>query len=546
MGTFHVSGLAVLAWLLSCPGADAAPAAPITDVLLYPGGATITRTVQVRPGVTRAVIDGLPAAFDMQSLHAEASSGVRVGEIVSADVAGTHPMNPEEARLDAQITALQDRQDALDAQAKSSQMALDYLTRLMSVGVAPDDRRDRPPRMMDPRTLTGLAEAMHAAAAKSLAQMQALAVQKREIGRRMDALQRDLERLRSAGTDTRTLTVNFAAQRAGTLLISYEVSNAGWRPAYRASLNSETSIVELERDAIISQQTGEDWHDVRLTLSTSQPRQATRGQEPQPWLLSYVAQIYEEAFRGAPVAMEAAPMSYAVIANQGMIADKALSKPAAAPYAPPTVETQGVFANTYEVPARTSLASDGREVAVELTRHDLAVKQYFQVTPRAEPAVYATAEADMPQGDWPQGAIQLFRNGSYVGRGTWDPQDTDKLVLGFGRDDNIRVSVQPLKADSSSSGILSKRRHREIATLFSFVNRHQRPVTLRVLEASPVSTSDEVEVKTDFVPRPSHENWEDKRGVMEWTVEIAHRGTAKIKTAYDIAYPETGQLADQR
>lgn len=546
MRTFHVSGLAALAWLLSCTGAHAAPAAPITDVLLYPGGATITRTVQVRPGMTQAVIDGLPAAFDMQSLHAESSSGVRVGEIVSADVAGTHPMNPEEARLEAQITALQDKQDALDAQAKSSQMALDYLTKLMAASVTPDDRRDRPARMMDPRTLTGLADAMHAAAAKSLAQMQTLAVQKREIGKRMDALQRDLDRLRSAGTDTRTLTVNFSAQRAGTLRISYEVSNAGWRPAYRASLDSETSRVELERDAIISQQTGEDWHDVRLTLSTSQPRQATSGQEPQPWLLSYVAQIYREAFRRAPVAMEAVPMSSAAMANQGMIADKALSKPAAAPYVPPTFETQGVFANTYEVPARTSLASDGREVSVELTRHDLAVKQYFQVTPRTEPAAYVTAEADMPQGDWPQGAIQRFRNGSYVGRGTWSPQDTDKLVLGFGRDDKIRVSVKPLKADSSSSGILSKRRHRNIATLFSFVNRHQRPVTLRVLEASPVSTSDEVEVKTDFAPRPSHENWEDKRGVMEWNVEIAPRGTAKIKTAYDIAYPETGQLADQR
>lgn len=546
MRTFHVSGLAVLAWLLSCTGAHAAPAAPITDVLLYPGGATITRTVQVRPGMTQAVIDGLPAAFDMQSLHAEASSGVRVGEIVNTDVAGTHPVNPDEARLDARITALQDQQDALDAQAKSSQMELDYLTRLMSVGVAPDDRRDRPARMMDPRTLTGLAEAMHTAAAKSLARMQALSVQKREIGKRVDALQRDLDRLRTAGTDTRTLTVNFAAQRAGTLRISYEVSNAGWRPAYRASLDSENSKVKLERDAIISQQTGEDWHDVRLTLSTSQPRQATRGQEPQPWLLSYVAQVFREAFRRAPVAMEAAPMPSAAITNQGVIADKALSKPAAAPYAPPTFETQGVFANTYEVPARTSLASDGREVSVELTRHDLAVKQYFQVTPRAEAAAYVTAEADMPQGDWPQGAIQLFRNGSYVGRGTWNPQDTDKLVLGFGRDDKIRVSVKPLKADSSSSGTLSKRRHRKIATLFSFVNRHQRPVTLQVLVASPVSTSDEVEVKTGFIPQPSHENWQDKRGVMEWNVEIAPRGMARIKTAYDIAYPETGQLADQR
>lgn len=547
MRIHHVLQLAALAGLLFCEAALAAPSSiPITDVVLYPGGATITRSVQVRPGMNRIVIDDLPA-FDMQSLHAEADNGVRVGEIESADVAGTHPINPQEARLQARITALQDQQDALDAQVKSSKMAMEYLDKLMSASLLagyPRKDHDRPAPMLDPKTLVGLADAIRNTTGKSLAQMQALAVKKREIGKQIDALQRDLDRLRSAGTDKRTLVVHFTVQRAGLLRVSYVVNNASWRPTYRASLDSETSKVELERDAIISQQTGEDWRNVHLVLSTSQPRQATRGLEPRPWLLSWAEQIYNRVFN-APEAMEAAP-ALAVSDKGESLKKQAMVSPGAQPYVAPTVETQGAFANSYTVPARTTLASDGREVSVELTRNTLTVKQYFEVVPRQEAAAYVTAEADMPEGDWPAGGILLFRNGNYVGRGTWNPGDSEKLVLGFGRDDMIRVTVKPQKADASSSGIISKQRHKQIATLFSFVNLHKQQVTLKVLESSPVSTTDKVEVKTTFSPKPTHENWEDKRGVMEWQVKLAPKATAKIRTDYEIVYPDTGELVTGR
>ncbi len=549
MRKYLIPCLAAFAGLLFAAGAEAKPSAPITDVLLYPGGATITRSVQVNPGMKEAVITGLPADFDVQTLRADASSGIRIGEIVSADVASTHAVNPAEDALEAKITALRDRQAALDAETKSCQMALDYLTRLVSSTPPPpaaDDGRHRPAPMLDPRTLAGLANAMRAEAGKSLARMQAISVQKREIEKSIDAFQRDLAKLQSSGTDTRMLTVNFEAARAGTLRVSYEVSNAGWRPGYRASLDSETSRVELERHAIISQKTGEDWTNVHLTLSTSQPRQATSGAEPQPWLLSYVEDMANAGFMATESRMAAPAAAPAVRAKKEAMADKVGQVQEEAPYVPPTFETQGMFANTYDVPARTSLPADGREVSVELTRDDITVKQYFQATPRRETAVYVTAEADMPRGDWPQGNIQLFRNGSYVGSGAWNPQAKDKFVLGFGRDDQIHVTVTPLKADSASSGILSKHSQKKIATQFSFVNYHQRPVELKVLEASPVATSDEVEVHTAFTPKPTHENWEDKRGVMEWEVKLAPKETAKLKTEYEIQYPSGGRLVDRR
>ena len=527
--------LALLGGLLFAAGAaDARPTAPITDVLLYPGGATIVRTVQVAPGMKQAVIAGLPSDFDVRSLHAEASNGIRIGEIASADAAATHAANPAEAALEAKITALHDREAALDAEAKSAQMAVDYLGRLVASDGKSGDSADahRPRPMLDAKTLTGLVNAMRSEAAVSLRKLQALAVQKREIGKNIAALQRDLERLRSGGTDTRTLTISLEAARAGTLNVSYQVNNAGWKPAYRATLNSETSRVQLERRAIISQKTGEDWSNVHLTLSTTQPRHATSGADPQPWLLSYIVQLARERFMSGAAAPANVPMSAPVpemAAKQKLAyADMTQANEDKDAYSPPTFETRSMFSNEYEVPARTSLPADGREVSVELTRQEIAVKQYFQATPRLEAAAYVTVEADMPEGDWPAGNIQLFRNNRYVGNSNWYPQEKDKFVLGFGRDDQVQVSVVPVKADSSSSGIIAKHSQKKIATVFSIVNRHQLPIVLKVLEAAPVATSDEIKVHTAFAPKPSRENWEDKRGVRAWERSLAHKAGAKI------------------
>lgn len=544
-----VSALTALACLLFSASV-AATNAPITDVLLFPGGATISRNVQVSPGMTQAVIANLPSNFDMQTLRAEAGAGIRIGEIVSADTAKTDAVNPAEAALEAKITALRDEQEALDAEAKSAQMVIDYLTRLGgSDGNTPDARRSPPP---DAKTLTSLLGVMGAEGGKSLTRIQRIAVQKREIAKKIDSLQRDLARLRTGERDTRTLTINLSTDRTGVLTVSYQVANAGWKPSYRASLNSEASKLELERQAIISQKTGEDWTNVRLTLSTSQPRHTTSGVEPQPWLLSYQPPRTYSSFgetQEAPLAAAPAPapvMKSKRRVTLGVMADKADEVAEEPPYTPPTYQIQTMFATEFQVPARTNLAADGREVSVELSKETIAVKQYLQTTPRQEAAAYVTADAEKPEGDWPAGNMQLFRDGSYVGNNFWNPQAKDRLVLGFGRDEQVHVSVVPLKTDTASSGVFGKREQKKIATVFSITNHHKRPAALTVLESSPVSTSDEVKVRTAFDPKPSHETWEDKRGVMAWEMTIAPGATSKIKTEYEIEFPREGELIGGR
>ena len=258
--------------------------APVTAVVLFPGAATVTRSVQVTPAMDRIEIPGLPTGFDVQTLRADADPGIRIGQIVIQEASATEAANPAEAALEAKIQALGDQAAELDAQYKAADMVRAYLERFGAANAAGNERARG---AVDAKILVGLIDTIGHGAGDALARMQRITVQKREVGKKVEALKRDLSRVHSGTQDRRTLTVNLAAEHAGALRISYLVRSAGWKPAYRATLDAENSKVSLERLATVSQKTGEDWNNVTVHLSTNQPRLSPQAPEPHPWLLSY-------------------------------------------------------------------------------------------------------------------------------------------------------------------------------------------------------------------------------------------------------------------
>jgi cell division protein FtsB len=67
--------------------------------------------------------------------------------------------------------------------------------------------------------------------------------------------------------------------------VSYFVSNARWYPSYNLNVKNLDEPLVIDYQANISQQTGEDWTDVKLTLSTTDPNLS--GQKPilMPWYI---------------------------------------------------------------------------------------------------------------------------------------------------------------------------------------------------------------------------------------------------------------------
>ena len=504
--------------------------APVTSVVLYPGGASVTRSAQVAPGAQDIVV-ALPAGFNPHTLRVQAPSGVTLGGITTHD--RTEAVSAGRAELETKILALRDQQALLEAEIRSASLVKEYLERFVRTDLKEDQPR------ADAKALAGLLDTVGRGASESMLKIQKLGTQVRDIGKMAEELQGELALLPTETRATQLVTVRVAGGKGGAVTLSYQLANAGWKPGYRAGLDAAASTVDLERLATIAQNTGEDWSNVRMTLSTSQPRHSPVGREPQPWLLSWHAQ--QEVHKGTVYVTgsriaESAPVELdrASAPAPAMLGDSLMA------------EIQGAFATEFEVPGRVSLAANGREVQVNLSTQTLAVRQYLRVAPRLERHATVIAEAARPAGVWPAGPIQLFRDGNYIGSTHWNPQESEHARFSFGRDELLTATVNAVEGKSGTRGLFNSRTSREMEDAFTLVNLHKRAVDVVVLESSPVSTSDEVKVHARFDPMPSVEAWEKRRGVVAWKKRLAAGETAQFKAQYQIDFPKEGVLAGMR
>jgi uncharacterized protein (TIGR02231 family) len=499
--------------------------APIQSVTLYPGSATVERVAQVAPGATQVEITGLPANFDKDTVRLQADAGIQVGQVVTRDQARADSPSAREADLEAKVQALQDQVAAIDADIKSAQIVQGYLEKLGTGGdkAAP----------VDAKNLAGTLDAIRKGAFDALERVRNDETKKRALTKQLDAAKRDLAQARGGTRAGRTITVQLAARQGGKLVLTYQVDRAGWKPAYRATLDSNASTVDLERMATISQKTGEDWSNVKLRLSTGQPSLVVNAPDPSPWLLDYQPPATREVdvamFRAMPAPAAPAPPP----PPEGKSDD----------YIAPILETQGTFTTEFEVPARVTLASDGREIAVSLSRQTLKAEQRVLVAPRGgNDAAMVTAQAARPDGIWLPGQVQLQRDGAYVGALHWDPQSGERFLLAFGRDPLVRVEVEDRDRKSGQTGFFNGASQRRIAQTYVVTSTHRQPIDVLVLEPTPVSESDKVTVKAALRPEPDVRDWERRRGVVGWTRTLKPNETARFDVDYVIDYPKEGYV----
>lgn len=93
---------------------------------------------------------------------------------------------------------------------------------------------------------------------------------------------------------TSEITVAVSCKNATTarLVLSYLVNDAGWRPTYDIRVKDVGSPVAIIYKANVFQNSGEDWKNVKLVVSTGNPSQGGSRPVLEPWYLGYnMAQV---------------------------------------------------------------------------------------------------------------------------------------------------------------------------------------------------------------------------------------------------------------
>jgi uncharacterized protein (TIGR02231 family) len=518
--------IAGFAWVGPAPAQEAGR---IARVVLYPGSATIERSARIAAGSGTVEMTGLPANFDLRTLRVEADPGIRVGEVSVQDVARAEAVSGRESELESRIQALKDEKAALDVEVKTAELVRNYLAAL-STRPAPEGEYKPQPVVVDPKAIPAVIEAIRRGGTDAYGLIQRIEIKKRGIDKQIAVLERDLARLRSGARDVRTLAISYSASRAGEVRAAYQVTNAGWKPAYRATLDSSASRIDLERQAAVMQRSGEDWRGVTLRLSTGQPR-AAHIVDPTTWQLVIRPPVDARDSASRLQSAPAAPEPRAIARSD-----------ARAEEAPIIAQFETQYATEFEVPGKVDLPADGRQISVSLASQSIPVKQRIRIVPRRDTAAMVTAEAELPEGVWIPGNVQLYRDGSYIGSTFWQAQAKERLVLPFGRDDRVQVTANRTKNRSGAAGLLGGRSERQIADLYTITSRHKVPVELLVLEASPVAVSDQIAVDAVFEPQPKIRDWEHRRGVVAWEQSLAPGETRKFIADYTITYPKDASV----
>jgi uncharacterized protein (TIGR02231 family) len=522
---------ACLLFLWAC-GPAAAQASRIEQVTVYPGLAEVLRTARVAAGARELVLDCLSPGFDMASLRVEADAGIRIGPVSATTRPRAEVPECSASPLDARIRALEDRVAAINAEHSGHELALGYLRGLGPAEAGSAARGAAPVAASLAATLAAIQRGGQGA----LAEQHRLMREREALERELLPLRAERERQGPQQGEVRQLRIALAAAREGGLRLRYQVPGPTWAPGYRATLDVEAGQVDVERLAQVSQRSGEDWNGIALRLSTGSPRGASAGPQPRPWQL-----LPQQPPRPAP--MEAAGRSLA--RSYAPAAAAAVPKADAEPDFAVQV-SQGEFATEFEVPGSVDVKSGAQRVSLALgnARWPAAVK--VQTTPQADASAWLVAEVAPPEGVWPDGSMQLLRGSQVVGQTTWRTGQRERVTLPFGRDELVRVQVVPVTQRNASAGFIGSKAERRIGRSYAVENRHRTPIALEVLEASPVSGDERIEVTRQFDPAPRPGLWQDQPGVIVWARSLAPGETARFTAEYVITSPKDLPVFDQR
>jgi len=319
--------------------------------------------------------------------------------------------------------------------------------------------------------------------------------------------------------------------------LAYVVRGPSWRPAYAIRASSANARVSLHYQALVVQNTGEDWSDVALSLSTARPQVGGTMPSLAPWTLDLAAparRAPESAKRAMPEAMPSAAPS------GGVRGDYAAKEEPAMAYAEASTES-GATAVGFSLPGKSTIASDNRERKLTIAVLDLPAKYSYAAVPKLAPYAFFKATIENTS-DYPllAGGSQVFVDGAYVADASIAAVPSGgEFEADLGIDEGISIERKLVKKFDENTGVVSKKQKTTYQYEILVKNGKAVPVSLKVLDQLPISGNEAIVVKalapqyakdTDALKKAAYETF-------EWNLTLAPKAEAKLPLSFSVEYP---------
>lgn len=343
--------------------------------------------------------------------------------------------------------------------------------------------------------------------------------------------------------------VKVDAQQAGraNFDITYYVKNAGWFPSYDVRSEGTGQPLTLSYKANIYQNTNEEWKNVPVMLSSSNPNRSNVAPQLGTYWIDFERDVtsYRRA-RGAGLAMKSLERITADEALQGRVAgldavpvqEEVMEESAVID----NVQQQAMFGYEFEIKHPLTLPNSSRSSAtvIEIARYDVPAQYEYRGYPKIDKEAFLIANAtDWQKLNLMEGEANVYFDNSFVGKSIVDPNAaTDTLHFSLGRDQSIRVQRTKVN-ESSTHRFLGSNQEQTLTWRITVKNARREAVNITLYDQTPVSRNSDIDVT---VSELSGGVRNADTGIVTWPLQLQAGEQRELLLQYKVKYPKNRRL----
>ncbi|HAS41664.1 MAG TPA: hypothetical protein DCS93_14375 [Microscillaceae bacterium] len=527
----------------------------ITKVTVFKDRAEITREAQkqnLAPGEYHLIFDKLPKNIDQNSIQVNGKGSAILSNVKFETVYYEESPDEERRVLYEEQQSIQDEIRQLDDQLARLRKEKDFVDGVGKKLITPASHEAT--LELDPQKWANMLGYFKQELEKVDQTIFEVEKNKRTWDNKLSKVSSQIQLLgkgKRLSKNQVTVWVEVTQETNLSLELSYIVYNASWHPVYDLRVSTEDKRMHITYNAFVTQNTGENWDDVQLKISTAQPQ--ISGEQPNlsPWRINIrmpKPSIPDRSGVRAMSNMMEAPMPQmfgSATEDIAMDMDEAeeliMAKPAS------TVET-GATSVFFSIAGQHIVKSDGTEHKVTIMQEDFSAHFRYSTVPKLSPYAYLKAKV-RNETAYPflAGSTNVFLDNNFVANSAMEAvAPTEEFWTFLGIDQGFKIEHKFLKKyEKKEGGIFSKKTQNIVYEyLIEIKNNKKTQEEIVVWDQLPISGNDDIKV---HLLDPTYKEDSDKIKknefeYLEWFFKPNPGEELKIPFKFAVEYPRDKQV----
>lgn len=507
------------------------PKSTIDQVSVYLAGATVTRSssVDLKAGENEIRFTGITSRIDPNSIQVKGDESFVITGV--RQEVNWELMNEVSPEIQAKKDSLEDLRFSLSTKKALRETYQEELSMLQS-----NKHIGGTNAVLLVEDLEEMADFFRKRVKEIKYKVLELEQEERDLNATIFRLQNELDsRKQSRRQNTNQIFVKVLAKKTAKVNVefSYFVYDASWFPLYDLRSKDTESPIEVTYKAKIIQNTGNDWEDVDLTLTTGNPTIGGNVPNLEPWRL-YFAQLYNRKNKVMSSYNSAPQLFYEE--------DKARSENSIQISDMEAGVVEKLMVTEFTIPIKYDIPSDNQQYEVDMRKFNLPSNYRHVTVPKLLEQTFLTADVTAWESyNMLPGEAMIYFQGTYVGQSFIDPVITsDTLQLSLGRDPGVVVKREAVKEVCKTTTFGGKKKSiRGFRT--TVMNTRSVPVTVLIEDQVPLSSDSDIEVTVDGVDGAIYD---EETGKITWEVTIQPGASVEKTLKYSVRYPRKKPIAN--